>query len=228
MRRSSLFRVASAALLTSLASAQGPDIIHYTFDNGDAENTASGSVPDGIVAAGVGFGPGICGGGAVALVSGATCQIDTGWTTDLGTGDWTVGMWLDRTNSPVSLSTLRYIMGNSSAGSMRCFVGGIAGTDGITLRAPSNAVTIPGGGALRPVHVAWCYDSAAGVVNGYLDLVSGLDRRRRDVELHRRVRDRLRELIACAEPWNDAGPRLPGGDSGPRDHLVDVAGPSCR
>jgi hypothetical protein len=174
MQRSFLLHAASAALLASLASAQAPDIIHYTFDSGDATNSATGTVPDGIPAAGVGFGPGICGGGAHSLVVGATCQIDTGWTTDLGTGDWTVGMWLDRTASPIALTTLQYIFGNSTAGGMRCFVGGIAGTDGIVLRAPANAVTLPGGGALRPVHVVFCYDSVGGVVRGYLDGTLGV------------------------------------------------------
>lgn len=160
---------AAAALLTSATLAQAPDIIHYTFDSGDATNSATGMVPDGVPNTGVTFGPSVCGGGCISVTPGATCSIDTGWTTDLGSADWSVGMWLDRTNSPVALTSLQYIFGNSSAGGMRCFVGGIAGTDGIVLRAPSNAVTIPGGGALRPVHVVWCYDSVAGEVNGYLD-----------------------------------------------------------
>ena len=161
---------AGALALGSLAQAQGPDIIHYTFDNGTAANSASGTVPAGIPDTGVGFGTGICGaGGAVVVTAGATCRIDTQWVTDFGTGDWTVGLRADRTNSPVGLTTLQYLFGNSSAGGFRCFVGGIAGTNGIVLRAPSNAVTIPGGGDLRPVHVVWCYDSVAGVVNGYLD-----------------------------------------------------------
>jgi len=152
-----------------------PEIIHYTFDSGDATNTATGPVGDGIVDVGVGFlGAGELSAGsaspaAVSLATGATCQIDTGWTTDLGTGDWSVGMFLDRTGSPLALGTLQYAFGNSTAGGMRCFVGGVAGTAGISLRAPANLCTIPGGGELRPVHVVWCYDSVAGVVRGYLD-----------------------------------------------------------
>lgn len=152
-----------------------PEIIHYTFDSGDATNSATGPVGDGIVDVGVGFlgagglSAGSASPGAVSVATGATCQIDTGWTTDLGTGDWSVGMFLDRTNTTIALGTLQYAFGNSTAGGMRCFVGGVAGTDGISLRAPANLCTIPGGGLLRPVHVVWCYDSVAGVVRGYLD-----------------------------------------------------------
>ena len=39
---------------------RAPDIVHYTFDNADATNSATGSVPDGIVGAGVSFAGNCC------------------------------------------------------------------------------------------------------------------------------------------------------------------------
>ena len=174
MQRQILLHAASAALLSSFATAQAPEIIHYTFDAGNAANSASGAVPDGIVGAGVsfastGFCPGASDPGAVSTGVGATTQIDTGWATTLGAGDWSVGCWLDRTASPVALTGLQYLFGNNTAGSFRCFVGGVAGTAGVLLRGPVSDNLIPGGGDLRPLHVCWVYDSVAGQTRGYLD-----------------------------------------------------------
>ena len=60
---------AAAALLTSATLAQAPDIIHYTFDSGDATNSATGMVPDGVPNTGVTFGPSVCGGGCISVES---------------------------------------------------------------------------------------------------------------------------------------------------------------
>lgn len=173
MNRHLLSGAASAALLSTIALAQAPEIIHYTFDAGDATNTASGGLPAGIVGTTVAFAPttALCSSspGANSTAAAATTQIDTGWATTLGSGDWSVGCWLDRTNSTVALTGLQYCFGNSSAGSFRCFVGGVAGTNGILLRGPVTDNLIPGGGDLRPLHVCWVYDSVAGETRGYLD-----------------------------------------------------------
>lgn len=152
-----------------------PDIIHYTFDNGDATNSATGSVGDGIPGATTEFTGGeLCAGAAApacgVTASGAGSQINTGWTTTLGGSDWTVGMFADRRNATALPTALQYAFGNSTAGSFRCFVGGVAGTTGFLLRGPVPDTNIPDGGSLtEKVHVVWCHDSAASEVRGYLN-----------------------------------------------------------
>ncbi len=103
--------------------------------------------------------------------SAATTRIDTGWTTNLGMSSWTVGMFSDRRNSTSPLSTLQYAFGNSTAGSFRCFMGGVAGTAGFLLRGTGIPDTnIPNGGSsTERVHVLWCYDAAAMQIRGYLN-----------------------------------------------------------
>lgn len=84
----------AAVLLTALAAAQAPEIIHYTFNAGDASNSAVPGVGNGTPTIDVTFGPGFCGNGAAIAGAGAT-NIASGWQVDFGTGSWTIGMWID-------------------------------------------------------------------------------------------------------------------------------------
>lgn len=153
-----------------------PEIIHYTFDNGDAANTATEGLPAGTPGASTSFIPagGQSAGSAAPAVTttaatSATSRIDTGWTTDLGMSSWTVGMFSDRRG--LTTTTIQYAFGNSTAGSFRAFVGGVAGATGFLLRGTGIPDTnIPNGGSITEnVHVVWCYDAAALELRGYLN-----------------------------------------------------------
>ncbi len=164
-----------AALLAGVASAQAPEIIRYTFDAGNADNSASPGVGNGVPNGGVGFGPvGLCtgagGGGATAL---SAPLIDTGWLMNLGNSDWTVGMWLDlRTGG----NNFQYIWGAPPSGNFRAFLGT---GNAVLLGGPSplGTISIPGSATTAaPHHVVFCYDSAAGEVRGYLNGVLSVTR----------------------------------------------------
>lgn len=92
-------RLNALLLLSGFAAAQAPEIIRYTFDIGDAANTAAPGIGDGIPS-GVTFVAGnTCGGagGGAAESTAGVARIDSGWTGDLGTDSWTIGMHLDLT-----------------------------------------------------------------------------------------------------------------------------------
>lgn len=165
------------AALPSYAAAQAPEILHFTFDAGDATNSAVPGVGNGTPSAGVGFVAATACPGAGALGASAldtTCNIDTGWQVDLGTGSWSVGMHLDLSQTSFSLAS--YLFGSSSTTGFRCFVGGVAGQSGILVRGGGLADSQINGlvHANGPFHVAWVYDSTVPEMKGYLDGVQTL------------------------------------------------------
>ena len=168
MKRTAL-RFALLAGIASPLCAQAPEIIHYTFDAGDATNIAVPGIGNGIDNGEVSYTTGVnCPSGSAAESSGSNPSIDTGWQMDLGTGDWTVGWHLSQIDSSTSL---QYFMGSSSAGGFRAFSGGVAGADGIMLRTLMGGdVTIAGGAPANGTsHVVWVHDSSVPEVRGYLD-----------------------------------------------------------
>lgn len=168
MKQSAL-RFALFVGLTAPLCAQAPEIIHYTFDNSDATNTAVPGVGNGTPNADVIFSPStICPSGVSAVSNGTTTQIQTGWQMDLGLGDWSVGFHVSRVDT---LTTTQYYLGSSSAGGFRCFSGGAAGDEGVMLRTLMGGdVTIAGGAPFTgSAHVVWVHDSSVPEVRGYLD-----------------------------------------------------------
>ncbi len=162
-----LFRTTIFAALATLATAQNPDIIHYTFDAGDATNSATGSVGDGTVTANITFGSSTNCTTGMSAVSAGSAQLDSNWMMDLGTGDWTVGMHLNHIDSS---SGTQYFFGSSASGGFRSFSGGVAGIDSIMLRTLMGGdVTIVGGAPVGPSHVVWVHDSSVPEVRGYLN-----------------------------------------------------------
>ena len=150
-----------------------PELIYYPFDEGSGTQTANLADP------GVGVDPApVIGhtltgtgqfGTALTGVTGEANKVDTGWVTDLGTGSWTVGMWLD-----VSMlgptNPFMYLFGDMTAGSFRAFTNGAAGSGNVILRGPLNQVVITGGApSTDPVVVAWVYNAAVPEIRGYLN-----------------------------------------------------------
>ncbi|HXF99536.1 MAG TPA: LamG-like jellyroll fold domain-containing protein, partial [Bacteroidota bacterium] len=94
----------------------------------------------------------------------ANNYVNTGWTTALGTGSWTISMWL---NNLPSNTTLYYLWGDNTAGSFRSFLGGAAGAGNVTLRVTGLTDCIVTGVAPGPTVVTYVYDAAANQVRGY-------------------------------------------------------------
>jgi hypothetical protein len=151
-----------------------PELIHYKFDSGDATNSATGLVGNGVVAAGVGFASstplsaGTAAPYAVCTTVGATCQIDTGWIPNLAGGDWSIGSFI---NIQPAGTVLQYPFGALSAASFRCFTQGVAGANNWLLRATGMPDALITGGAVPGVtnHVVWCHDSTADQIRCYLN-----------------------------------------------------------
>jgi hypothetical protein len=125
-----------SGLVVSAHSYSKPELIYYRFDTAgtSVDNEAGAPVGDdpapiaGLSIGGSGqFGSAPVGNGG----SSSSNYVDTGWAPDLGSGSWTISFWIDE--CPTSATTY-YLFGDSTASSFRCFIGGVAGTDGIILR----------------------------------------------------------------------------------------------
>src|SRR5690606_26073826 len=126
--------------LTSMnfsATGQGvPELMYYRFDSSAAFQTNYASSPvgmnptsvSGLIVNSTGqFGTALVGNGGSSDVN----VVNNGWSTSLGTGPWTISMWLN--NFPATVATSYYFFGDAGA-SFRCFTGGIAGNNTIMLR----------------------------------------------------------------------------------------------
>ena len=127
-------------------SGQMPELIYYKFNESGGTSTTNFAVP------GVGTSPApvigqTMGGsgqfGSALIGTGvANNYVNTGWNTALGTGSWTISMWLS--NLPNNTS-LFYLWGDNTAATFRCFLGGAAGAGAITLRGTGiTNVDVPG------------------------------------------------------------------------------------
>ncbi|MCH8554159.1 MAG: PKD domain-containing protein [Schleiferiaceae bacterium] len=157
--------------------AQGlPELMYYKFDTGPSiVNDASspvGTNPASIT--GTGMSVGGTGLFATALVGTGTNSgtdfVSTGWATNF-TGSWTIGFWTSNIDPG---STLWYIFGDLSAGSMRCFTNGVAGANNWLLRATGMPdITANNAATTAPTYTHFVYDATAGdlksYVNGVLD-----------------------------------------------------------
>jgi large repetitive protein len=149
-----LLRVRNFILILSLFAGIGlkaqnvPEYMYFKFDAaGNQTNYASSpvgtnpAVLNGLTIGNTGqFGTALIGNG---LASG-TNNLNTGWATNLPSTGWTISFWLN--NFPATASTTYYYFGDASAGSFRCFTGGVAGNGNLWLRGtgftdvPINAI----------------------------------------------------------------------------------------
>jgi len=158
-----------ALILAATGMAQAPDVIHYTFDSGNANNSAVPGVGNGTPNTSVIFGPTLC--NDTAIVAAVAPQIASGWQLDLGMSSWTIAMWLDLR---VGGNAFQYFYGASGTGGFRCFGAGAAGVNGVMLRTLGGADVILPGGTVNtgPVHCCWSFDNTTNVVSGYVDGVN--------------------------------------------------------
>jgi hypothetical protein len=120
-------------LLTTMigsAFSQGiPELMYYQFDAGGPQsNTASapvGTSPNAIVGTTLSIGSPAMSTSALVGTAGSstTNYLPTGWNTNLGTIEWTIGFWM---NNIPSSTTLYYLFGDAG-NSFRFFVNGAPG-----------------------------------------------------------------------------------------------------
>lgn len=121
---------------TTAFSQAVPEYMYYKFDApGDQQNYASAPVGNnpatlsGLIVGSSGeFGTAVVGNGSS---SSSNC-LNTGWATSLPSTGWTISFWVN--NFPGTSSTTFYYFGDNTAGSFRCFTGGVAGDGNLMLR----------------------------------------------------------------------------------------------
>jgi hypothetical protein len=150
-----------------------PELIYYKFDEGAGTTTANfanpgaGSNPAtlaGLTFNGTGFsGASLAGNGGSSNLN----YVSTGWNTSLGSGDWTIAMWI----SPLTSSSPDpfYFFGDAGAGSLRMFTSGVAEAGNLILRGPLTDTLISSLSTTNANHVAWVYSSSAGAIYAYLN-----------------------------------------------------------
>ncbi len=125
--------------------AQVPELMYYQFENGSTSVANHALTPVGtnpapilgtLNTSGTGqFGSGLTG----AAGTGAADYVNTGWATNL-TGSWTMSFYMANWNG----TAFHYILGDNTAGNLRVFAAGAAGSNNITLRGPVANVNVTG------------------------------------------------------------------------------------
>ena len=156
------------------ASAQGsPEILYYKFDGSGGLVPNLACSPRGFYQAvlnGHTQGPGGQFGGGLHGIGGSSSTnfLNTGWATDLGSGDWTLSLYLV-VNASSGSTPFAYLLGDPSASSFRAFTGGAAGNGNVLLRGPFADVLVPGGATSAGATITWVNDTLAGEIRAYLD-----------------------------------------------------------
>ncbi|HEX5652831.1 MAG TPA: LamG-like jellyroll fold domain-containing protein, partial [Chitinophagaceae bacterium] len=131
-----LFTLLSVTCLPVLGQ-NVPELIYYKFDvpGANTQNFASSPVGNnpapvnGLTMGSTGqFGAALIGNGGTNTSN----QVNSGWPLNLGTGPWTLSMWLN--NFPATASTTQYFFGGGGGSAFRCFTGGVAGNNALMLR----------------------------------------------------------------------------------------------
>ena len=150
-----------------------PEVLYYLFDETGGNQTTNYAVPGrgfavapvlgGLTMGPTGqFGSAVIGSGG----SSSTDYVNTGWNTDIGTSSWTISMWL---NNVPATTTLYYYFGDNTAGSFRAFIGGIAGSGNIILRATGLTDILISGIVPGPTVIHIVYDATIPDVKTYKD-----------------------------------------------------------
>jgi subtilisin-like proprotein convertase family protein len=138
-----LLFLALFAIQTSM-SQNVPELLYYRFENRTGTTTPNFASPGAgnnpVSLLGHSFGNGgqfdscMVGTGG----NGFTNYLNTGWAPNLGTGNWTISLWLNNI-AEINPGSAVYLFGDSTAGQFRCFYGGAASDGNILLRGNSFA-----------------------------------------------------------------------------------------
>lgn len=97
-----------------------------------------------------------------------TNYVDTNWPTYLN-GSWTVSFWTANMVPPAGVNP-DYIFGDFTAGTFRCFTGGIAGNNNILLRgAGMTDVLLTAAANVAPTMSTFVYDATLNNIKGYIN-----------------------------------------------------------
>jgi hypothetical protein len=146
-----------------------PELIYYKFENNPNTTTIMNfaSTPVGSNPVAISTANSLTTGGQFDTCMSGTgvtsSGIATNWLTNLGSGSWTISMWL---NNLPSNTTLYYLFGDAT-GSFRCFLGGVAGTGSIILRGTGITDVNVGVVAPGPMTIHFVYDSATATIKTY-------------------------------------------------------------
>ena len=137
-----------------------PEMIYYKFKNNVNNTTPNFAIPghgyEWAIAIGQKFGPNGEYDSCLMGMGGVNDYVNTGWTIDIGTGNWTIGFWVNNLTN----SNPTYLFGNVSSTDFRCFYGGAAGNNNILLRGNFQDVKVlnvmPG-----PTVIHFVYDGSS-------------------------------------------------------------------
>jgi Secretion system C-terminal sorting domain/Concanavalin A-like lectin/glucanases superfamily len=178
-KKSTLFTKAliiSNLFIGSLSAQSIPEVLYYKFDGtGTKVPNYASAKPVGTDTANIlggitqGAGSaGLCSGSLIG--SGAASSSDylnTGWTTNLGTGAWTISF---RSAGISVSSTLFYVFGDGNAASFRCFTNGVAGANNFILRGGGLVDVLANGAAQTTATMTtFVYDSTLNNVKAYIN-----------------------------------------------------------
>ncbi len=154
-------------------AAAAPELMYYKFDevgSNQTQNFAQATSPVPATAQVLGLTMGGTGYSGAALIgnglSSTSNYVNPGWITNLGTSSWTIEMWL---NNVPSNTTLYYLWGDNTAGSFRCFMGGVAGAGNVILRGTGISDVVVTGVAPGPSVVTYVYDASVPQIRAYLN-----------------------------------------------------------
>ena len=150
-----------------------PEVLYYKFNNsGSSVPNLASSPPSGTstgtVNGALSIGGSVACGSTALIGSGGTSNtdyFDTKWATSTS-GSWTISFVTD---SILNTTTLYYLFSDITAGSLRCFTGGVAGAGNWILRGGFNDVLITGGASTSAAVNTFVYDAAANNIYAYLN-----------------------------------------------------------
>ncbi|MCB9831450.1 MAG: hypothetical protein H6807_03175 [Planctomycetes bacterium] len=162
--------------LTPLLEAQRPELNYYRFNETSGVLTTDLATPgltgvSAIVTNGANFNNNlqILGAGCVNTQPATGVPVQTNKKISAA-GSWSIEIWAFE-HDLTDPSALRYLFGEQTANSLRCFRGGIAGANNIAFRMTGmNDVFIANGSTYNAWnHLAFVYDSLANTVTPYLN-----------------------------------------------------------
>jgi hypothetical protein len=130
-------------MLTSISNSQcPPELLYYRFKLNTGSTTKNFAEPGAgsLMASVIGhhLGPGGQFDSCLVGMGGTTNYVNTGWATNIGTGNWTISFWVKdlQDRNPT------YLFGDQTANNFRCYYGGSAGSNNILLRGSFPDITI--------------------------------------------------------------------------------------
>jgi len=130
-------------IFTSISKSQcPPEVLYYRFSSNTATTTKNFAQPGSgslnATVTGQHFGSGGEFDSCLIGTGGTTHYLNTGWSTNIGTGDWTISFWVNN----IQDRNPTYLFGDQTANNFRCFFGGSAGTNNVLLRGNFQDITV--------------------------------------------------------------------------------------